>query len=152
MPERLQESFGVAARAHDQADWRSLVELLRYRATARPEQVAYLFLKERSAEDDNFNRISYASLDHQARTIAATWHSPALHRETMALLQYTSGSTNRPRGVMITHGNLLHNLGLIQRGFDSGPSSVGISWLPPYHDMGLIGGILQPVFACFPVA
>src|SRR5437016_5513490 len=92
MPERLQESFGVAARAHDQADWRSLVELLRYRATARPEQVAYLFLKERSAEDDNFNRISYASLDHQARTIAATLQAAGTTAGQKVLLLHQPGA------------------------------------------------------------
>src|SRR5437016_5919648 len=255
MPERLQESFGIAAQTRSQPEWRSFVELLRHRATTQPEQVAYFFLRERTVEDQNFHRISYASLDQQARAIAAAlqaagcvpgqkvlllhqpgadfvtafygclfagavgvttylghrgrlkqglpkivellkdaecnfvlttaeaapvfkaaweevvggnqpqviptdnispasadaWNPSAIHRETVALLQYTSGSTSRPRGVIITHGNLLHNSGLIQRGFGADTSSVGISWLPPYHDMGLIGGVLQPVFVGFPV-
>ena len=89
--------------------------------------------------------------DDVSPDLADAWRPPAIHRETVTLLQYTSGSTSRPRGVMITHGNLLHNSSLIHRGFEAGPSSVGLSWLPPYHDMGLIGGILQPVFGGFPV-
>ncbi len=71
--------------------------------------------------------------------------------DTLALLQYTSGSTSTPKGVMITHQNLLHNLGVISKGFDTTPQSKGIIWLPPYHDMGLIGGILQPLYGGFPV-
>lgn len=75
-----------------------------------------------------------------------------LDGETIAFLQYTSGSTAAPRGVMITHANLLHNLANISRFFGGGPESMGVTWLPPYHDMGLIGGILQPIYAGFPVA
>ncbi|RQS08680.1 fatty acyl-AMP ligase [Burkholderia sp. Bp9002] len=67
-------------------------------------------------------------------------------------LQYTSGSTGAPKGVMISHRNLLHNSALIARRFGHDADSQGVIWLPPYHDMGLIGGILQPLFAGFPVA
>jgi acyl-CoA synthetase (AMP-forming)/AMP-acid ligase II len=69
----------------------------------------------------------------------------------VALLQYTSGSTSTPRGVVITHGNLLHNLACAARTGAYGSESVGVSWLPVNHDMGLIGGILQPAFSGFPV-
>ncbi|WP_030921918.1 non-ribosomal peptide synthetase [Streptosporangium amethystogenes] len=70
---------------------------------------------------------------------------------TLALLQYTSGSTAEPKGVMLTHGNLLHNSGLIQELFGTDEEVRGLSWLPPYHDMGLIGGLMQPLFAGFPM-
>ena len=70
---------------------------------------------------------------------------------SIAFLQYTSGSTAEPRGVRLSHANLLDNLQAIQRNFGSHPRSVGCIWLPPYHDMGLIGGILQPLYAGFPV-
>ncbi|MFP2926241.1 fatty acyl-AMP ligase, partial [Pyxidicoccus sp. 3LG] len=69
----------------------------------------------------------------------------------MAFLQYTSGSTGSPRGVVLTHANLLHNSHAIQRCFEHDSNSVGVIWLPPYHDMGLIGGILQPLHVGFPV-
>ncbi|HEX5608554.1 MAG TPA: fatty acyl-AMP ligase [Solirubrobacterales bacterium] len=67
----------------------------------------------------------------------------------MAFLQYTSGSTQAPRGVMLTHENLLDNSELITGTFDHFPNGIrkGLIWLPPYHDMGLIGGVLQPVHA-----
>jgi amino acid adenylation domain-containing protein len=71
--------------------------------------------------------------------------------DSPALLQYTSGSTGSPRGVLLSHANLLHNAELVRTGFGTSPDSVGVSWLPPYHDMGLIGGILQPLYAGFPI-
>ncbi len=74
----------------------------------------------------------------------------ALTRSTLALLQYTSGSTSLPKGVMISHGNLLHNLECIRNAFELTPESVSVSWLPNFHDMGLIDGILQPLYAGFP--
>ncbi len=68
-----------------------------------------------------------------------------------AFLQYTSGSTSEPRGVMLSHANLLDNLEFISQRFGHDEQSCGVIWLPPYHDMGLIGGILQPLFVGFPV-
>ena len=70
----------------------------------------------------------------------------------IAFLQYTSGSTSEPKGVMVSHSNLLHNLEMIRHGFglDSfdphGRSDTGVFWLPAYHDMGLIGGLLESLF------
>lgn len=69
----------------------------------------------------------------------------------VAYLQYTSGSTGRPKGVMITHANVLDNCVRIRDRFGHSEQSVGVIWLPPYHDMGLVGGILQPLFVGFPV-
>lgn len=71
--------------------------------------------------------------------------------DDLAFLQYTSGSTSEPRGVMISHDNLLNNLEAIRQGFEIPPASeneqvpTGVFWLPAYHDMGLIGGILTPL-------
>jgi amino acid adenylation domain-containing protein len=75
---------------------------------------------------------------------------PAPAPEDIAFLQYTSGSTGTPKGVVLCHGNLMHNAAAIARALELGPESVGVSWLPPYHDMGLIGGILTPVYSGFP--
>jgi acyl-CoA synthetase (AMP-forming)/AMP-acid ligase II len=75
---------------------------------------------------------------------------PEVALEELALLQYTSGSTAAPRGVMLTHANLLDNSEFIRRAFGHSAGSRGAIWLPPYHDMGLIGGVLQPIYAGFP--
>lgn len=75
------------------------------------------------------------------------WQPPQISGQTLAFLQYTSGSTGTPKGVMVSHGNLLHNSEIISQGFGVTPALQGVIWLPPYHDMGLIGGILQPLYA-----
>lgn len=68
----------------------------------------------------------------------------------LAHLQYTSGSTATPKGVMVTHGNLMHNSEYIAQGFDHSPKSVSLTWLPHFHDMGLLDGIIQPLYNGFP--
>lgn len=76
----------------------------------------------------------------------------SLNREPteVAFLQYTSGSTGHPKGVMVTHLNLLDNFELLRQAFHHRPGSQKFSWLPPYHDMGLVGGILEPLYANIP--
>ncbi|MDB4887136.1 MAG: 8-amino-7-oxononanoate synthase [Gemmatimonadetes bacterium] len=78
---------------------------------------------------------------------AATWRAPSVTAASLAMLQYTSGSTGDPRGVMLAHGNLLHNSAIIHRVSAHHADDNGVFWLPPFHDMGLIGGILQPIYA-----
>jgi fatty-acyl-CoA synthase len=72
---------------------------------------------------------------------------PQVHPEDLCFLQYTSGSTTSPRGVMVTHANLMANITafLGPHGLNGGPGDVAVSWLPLYHDMGLIGFILGPL-------
>lgn len=82
---------------------------------------------------------------------AISWQRPAINSQTLAFLQYTSGSTGFPKGVRLNHGNLLHNLSWIREYFNIRSTSSVVSWLPPYHDMGLIGGILQPLYSAIPV-
>jgi acyl transferase domain-containing protein/acyl-CoA synthetase (AMP-forming)/AMP-acid ligase II len=74
------------------------------------------------------------------------WQPPRITADTLAFLQYTSGSTDNPKGVMVTHGNLVHNVGYMHAIWPFDHDSVMISWLPIFHDMGLIFGILQPLF------
>jgi acyl-CoA synthetase (AMP-forming)/AMP-acid ligase II len=82
------------------------------------------------------------------------WHAVSFQpqtvgRDTIALLQYTSGSTGDPKGVVITHGNILENEHVIQLAFHHRTASrmgEGVCWLPFYHDMGLIGNVLQAVY------
>ena len=78
------------------------------------------------------------------------WQEPEIEGHDLAFLQYTSGSTTMPKGVMVSHNNLLHNLALIEKSFGQSTDSHAVIWLPPYHDMGLIGGILQPLYSGFP--
>ena len=77
---------------------------------------------------------------------AERWERPEIDGETLAFLQYTSGSTGTPKGVMLSHSNLLHNSLRIMQAFEITRSQSGVFWLPSFHDMGLIGGILVPLY------
>jgi 8-amino-7-oxononanoate synthase/acyl carrier protein len=77
---------------------------------------------------------------------ADRWERPDIDGSTLAFLQYTSGSTGTPKGVMLSHENLLHNSLRIMQAFEITRSQSGVFWLPSFHDMGLIGGILVPLY------
>lgn len=83
------------------------------------------------------------STDERAGWEALPWSAPETNPDQIALLQYTSGSTAAPRGVMVTHRNLWSQFATMQVGDDV--DSIGVSWLPFYHDLGLIGGIITPL-------
>jgi acyl-CoA synthetase (AMP-forming)/AMP-acid ligase II len=74
------------------------------------------------------------------------WTPPQINSQSLAFLQYTSGSTGAPKGVMLSHANLMHNASIISRAFAPRSHSGSVFWLPLYHDMGLIGGVLQPLY------
>src|SRR5687768_3254484 len=77
----------------------------------------------------------------------AEWQDPLVTSDSLVFLQYTSGSTSTPKGVMLTHENLLHNQRMMQLAFRQSQDSVIVGWLPLYHDMGFLGYVLQPLFA-----
>ena len=68
----------------------------------------------------------------------------------IALLQYTSGSTGQPKGVMVTHRNIIRNVEFIRQSFELSRESISVTWLPSFHDMGLIDGVIEPVYTGFP--
>jgi acyl transferase domain-containing protein/acyl-CoA synthetase (AMP-forming)/AMP-acid ligase II/acyl carrier protein len=84
--------------------------------------------------------------DLVATAEAGAWRAPSVHGETLAFLQYTSGSTGSPKGVMVSHHNLLYSEQLIKDAFGLNATCRGLGWLPLYHDMGLIGIVLQSAY------
>ncbi len=104
-----------------------------------------------SAQHAALAQVSWLATDALDVGLASLWREPQLGADTLALLQFTSGSTGRPKGVQLLHRHLLANSHCIQRAMGSTRESVGVIWLPPYHDMGLIGGLLQPFYVRFPV-
>jgi len=90
--------------------------------------------------------LRWVATDEVIDAAAQDWRDPAAAADTLALLQYTSGSTAAPRGVMVSHANLVQNSAYISRAFEIGPDAVSVTWLPAFHDMGLTNGIVQPLF------
>ncbi|AUB41610.1 Acyl carrier protein [Nostoc flagelliforme CCNUN1] len=107
-------------------------------------------LKSLLADKFDINNILWLTTDNLTPGIEERWHEPFINTDTLAFLQYTSGSTGTPKGVMVTHGNLLHNAEVTRQYMEHTSSSKFVTWLPVYHDMGLIGGVLQPLYSGFP--
>jgi acyl-CoA synthetase (AMP-forming)/AMP-acid ligase II len=91
-------------------------------------------------------KLRWVATDKFTGSLPQEWRDPAVTGDTLALLQYTSGSTAEPKGVMISHRNLLHNADYISRLFAFDPTGVTVTWLPVFHDMGLTNGIIQPLY------
>ncbi|MCW8096121.1 type I polyketide synthase [Streptomyces tauricus] len=106
--------------------------------------------KRREMDSLGLAGLRWLALSELGTDGADTWHEPVVGSDATAFLQYTSGSTSSPKGVMVSNGNLLHNLRSIHRRLEHDAGSGMVSWLPPYHDMGLIGGILTPLYGGFP--
>ncbi|MDR3501225.1 MAG: fatty acyl-AMP ligase [Legionella sp.] len=99
----------------------------------------------------DFEKMHFLVTDYLSDYSDEGWNKPLITPDSLAFLQYTSGSTGKPKGVMVSHGNLLNNLAVMQLRNRSSEDDICVSWLPPYHDMGLIAGILQPLFTGYPV-
>ncbi len=97
-------------------------------------------------------RLDWLAIDEIPSDLAEGWAPPRLGPDALAFLQYTSGSTGRPKGVMVSHSNLVCNSRDLDLGWNrpGDRDQVIVSWLPHFHDMGLIYGILQPVFKAIP--
>jgi acyl-CoA synthetase (AMP-forming)/AMP-acid ligase II len=95
------------------------------------------------------SELQWLSTDDVALERAEYWREPA-PQSGLAYLQYTSGSTSMPKGVMVSHANVLHNAAYLDHVFDHGTDTVVITWLPHFHDMGLIYGVILPLFKGHP--
>ncbi|MFP4347796.1 MAG: amino acid adenylation domain-containing protein [Desulfococcaceae bacterium] len=94
--------------------------------------------------------LEWITTDNIADEPAADWRKPSLTPEDIAFLQYTSGSTGDPKGVMVSHSNLIRNEEGIHRAYGVEPQDICVGWLPLYHDMGLIGNVLQSMYSGIP--
>jgi amino acid adenylation domain-containing protein len=103
-------------------------------------------LREPLAESETLREIPTLASDLVDAALAERWVDPAIDSAYIAFLQYTSGSTGSPKGVMVSHGNLLHNQWLMREAFGHHQDSVLVSWLPLFHDMGLIGNVLHTLY------
>ncbi|MCV3212501.1 AMP-binding protein [Plectonema radiosum NIES-515] len=107
-------------------------------------------IEQSFSEEPQLAAIQSIATDNIASNIGLDWQTPTLWNNTLAFLQYTSGSTGTPKGVMVSHGNLLHNEEMIKKAFQHTEESIFVGWLPLFHDMGLIGNVLQPLYLGIP--
>lgn len=104
-----------------------------------------LLLKSRSLA-----AISWQSMNQVSEDCAQQWRRPRIDEQTLAYLQYTSGSTAAAKGVMVSHGNVMDNSEDNAQVLSHTTDSLAVSWLPHFHDMGLVYGIIQPVYGGIP--
>ena len=100
----------------------------------------------RFVNDKAFQELAVVTIDSASEDASQEWEPVRLDPAMLAVLQYTSGSTSIPKGVQVTHANLMHNEELIQKAFGQTQHDLVVGWLPVYHDMGLIGNVLQPLY------
>jgi thioester reductase-like protein len=102
------------------------------------------------AKFPKFAAIKILKTDKAPENFQNSWQELSVTQDTLAFLQYTSGSIAKPKGVMVSHGNLMHNEQLIEMAFGHTNQTVVVGWLPLFHDMGLIGNVLQPLYLGVP--
>lgn len=97
-------------------------------------------------QNPNLAQLHWLTTDDIAADLVDSWLKPIVDRDTLAFLQYTSGSTGTPKGVMVSHGNLLSNCADLDLGWNHTADSVIVTWLPTFHDMGLMYGVIEPLY------
>jgi amino acid adenylation domain-containing protein len=125
--------------------FRAIVEDAQADAVLTVGPILALLEAARSQLSD-LRQLKWLTGDQVGDAQASSWRRPDIDGDSLAFLQYTSGSTSAPKGVMVSHCNILTNERVIQKAFGHTSESVITGWLPFYHDMGLIGNILQPAF------
>jgi acyl-CoA synthetase (AMP-forming)/AMP-acid ligase II len=131
--------------------------LLRLQAIIADSQSRFTFtnaalfpsLENQWAKDPELGAMEWIVTDEIDHHLREDWLEPTLEKNSLAFLQYTSGSTGTPKGVMVSHHNLLINSADLDRGWGHDQDSVMVTWLPTFHDMGLIYGVIQPLYKGF---
>jgi acyl-CoA synthetase (AMP-forming)/AMP-acid ligase II len=104
-------------------------------------------MEKRFEHTPDLKSMKWVNTEHLVESLADDWREQKINPDHIAFLQYTSGSTSTPKGVMLSHANLVHNLEQSRHGFHANSDSVCVSWLPSYHDMGLIGALMGTIYS-----
>lgn len=107
-------------------------------------------LQKRWIEDPAIQPLLWVASNTVENQEAEIWQPMITSDDAIAFLQYTSGSTGKPKGVMVSHANLLHNERMIKAAFGHHEQTISVGWLPLFHDMGLVGNVLQPLYLGLP--
>ncbi|QEP44789.1 SDR family NAD(P)-dependent oxidoreductase [Ectothiorhodospiraceae bacterium BW-2] len=101
--------------------------------------------------DEGSQTMAWLASDRVDLTQASMWQAlEAIDPQSIAYLQYTSGSTSTPKGVMLTHANIMRHSAVLKRSFAYDESSVEVTWMPYFHDYGLVDGLIQPLYSGIP--
>jgi acyl-CoA synthetase (AMP-forming)/AMP-acid ligase II len=103
-------------------------------------------LQEAELDFPEFQQMKWIATEDIDLTMAEQWQDPQVSPETLAYLQYTSGSTSTPKGVMISHHNIMHHCGYLQKACGYDAQSVSVTWMPYFHDYGLVEGLTEPLY------
>jgi acyl-CoA synthetase (AMP-forming)/AMP-acid ligase II/3-oxoacyl-(acyl-carrier-protein) synthase/acyl carrier protein len=141
----------IAVPAHPPLRSRSVHRVQSISQDANPslaltDSSSLLSMERRLDEAFEVRQFKLIATDVEPESAAAHWKQPAIGADSLALLQYTSGSTGTPKGVMITHRNIMSNIKVIAGVGCADETTVSCSWLPFFHDMGLFGKILTPIY------
>jgi acyl-CoA synthetase (AMP-forming)/AMP-acid ligase II len=115
-------------------------------AFALTNQRILTILDDAKLEFPEFDRMEWIATEDVDLQLADQWQNPHVTPETLAYLQYTSGSTSTPKGVMISHHDIMHHSAYLQKACGYTADSVSITWMPYFHDYGLVEGITQPLY------
>ncbi len=103
-------------------------------------------LSLRESPTSKFPTMSWLATEQVTGEQTQEWQNPKVNSDTVAYLQYTSGSTSTPKGVMVSHGNLMFHSACISRSCGYTPDSLSATWMPYFHDYGLVEGLIVPLF------
>ncbi len=151
-------SGAIAVPCHPPMGTRQVQRFLSMLQDCKPKIILYSrFIRESNAQLAQFTAmaaqmgIKLVEVDVPDQPEEQNWDRPQQALNDTAMLQYTSASTGKPKGVMVSQHNLVKNCEAIYKWLAPHPPRKGCIWLPPYHDMGLLGGIMQPLYAGFPL-
>ncbi len=126
---------------------RSARHLIRLNALVKDANAKVILTTDEIATNYSFDTTRILVINDELLSASREVSLPETHQSDIAFLQYTSGSTGLPKGVIVSHGNIIANMSLIDDLTHMNEKSLLCSWLPPFHDMGLIGGILYPLYS-----
>ena len=135
----------LSTRQHDRL--RFIVEDAEVEFMLTASTQSLITFRESLADKEWTSRLSLLAVDEISESEKVEWSPTHSSRDDVAYIQYTSGSTSSPKGVVISHGNVMANQRMIQSAFATSEGSVVVSWLPHFHDMGLVGIVQQAIYA-----
>ncbi|MEO0425106.1 MAG: beta-ketoacyl synthase N-terminal-like domain-containing protein, partial [Pseudomonadota bacterium] len=134
-------------RARDDGKLRAICERADAAVVLSTKDLRHRVLAANERPSEPWDRLRWLDVEaNDTGTASAGFRPAAPSASDLAFLQFTSGSTGSPKGVQVSHANLLANARALAERFGDTEETISVSWLPPYHDMGLIGGILQPIY------